>query len=167
MVSKKKNPLYVWGWDRKIRPLQSPFVITRQASWWQSVILGTDFSIQPSHSWWILILLNHMSYLNKTWWEALGNTETQKCECNLIWSNIHYGHLCIILHMVISHILVHKSGPPGPLSPERSTGTWESGDKKYLNIAHVLQDEWLTTFTHPANTCTCPLKGCAIKNIRE
>ena len=29
--------------------------------------------------------------------------------------------------------------------------------QKYLNIALVLQVEWLTTFTHSANTCTCPL----------
>ena len=39
--------------------------------------------------------------------------------------------------------------------------------QKYLNIALVLQDEWLTIFTRPANTCTCPLKVYAIKNIRE
>ena len=38
--------------------------------------------------------------------------------------------------------------------------------QKYLNIALVLQDERLTTFTRPANTCTCPLKAYAIKNIR-
>ena len=58
VVSKKNNPLYVWGWDRKFRPSRLPFVITRQASWCQSVILGTDFSIPPSHSWWILIMLH-------------------------------------------------------------------------------------------------------------
>ena len=39
--------------------------------------------------------------------------------------------------------------------------------QKYLNIALVLQDELLTIFTHPANTCTCPLKAYAVKNIRE
>ena len=50
VVGKKKNPLFVWGSDRKIRPSRSPFVIIRQASWCQSVILGTDFSIPPSHS---------------------------------------------------------------------------------------------------------------------
>ena len=33
--------------------------------------------------------------------------------------------------------------------------------QKYLNIGLVLQDEWLTTFTRPANTCTCPLKAYA------
>ena len=41
--------------DRKIHPSRSPFVITRQASWCQLVILGTDFSIPPTHSWWILV----------------------------------------------------------------------------------------------------------------
>ena len=50
MVSKKNNPLIVWGGYRKIRLLGSPFVITRQASWCQSVILMMDFSILPSAS---------------------------------------------------------------------------------------------------------------------
>ena len=45
----------MWGWDRKICPSWSPFVITRQASWCQTVILWTDFSIPPSYSWWALI----------------------------------------------------------------------------------------------------------------
>ena len=49
--------------------------------------------------------------------------------------------------------------------------TWEilsylTGDKKYFNIALVLQDEWLTIFTCPANSCTCPLKAYTINNIR-
>ena len=44
------------GWDSKIRALWSLFVITRQASWCQSAILGRDFSIPPSHVWWILIV---------------------------------------------------------------------------------------------------------------
>ena len=39
--------------------------------------------------------------------------------------------------------------------------------QKYFNIALVLQNGWLTIFTRPANTCTCPLKAYAIKNIRE
>ena len=39
--------------------------------------------------------------------------------------------------------------------------------QKYFNVALVLQDEWLSLFTRPANTCTCPLKVFAIKNIRE
>ena len=33
IVSKKKNPLFVWGWDRKICPSGSPFVISQQASY--------------------------------------------------------------------------------------------------------------------------------------
>ena len=46
----------MWGVDRKIRPSQSPSGTTRQASWCHTVILGTDFSIYPSHLWYILIL---------------------------------------------------------------------------------------------------------------
>ena len=42
-----------------------------------------------------------------------------------------------------------------------------NGWQKYFNIALVLQDEWLTIFTRPANTCTCSLKAYAINNIRE
>ena len=61
VASKIKNPLFVWGWDRKIRPLQSPFVITRQALWCQSGILGTDFSIPLSHLLWLLIVSSDSS----------------------------------------------------------------------------------------------------------
>ena len=48
MVSKKKNPLFVWGWDGKICPSESQFVITLQASWCQTAILAMDFSVHPS-----------------------------------------------------------------------------------------------------------------------
>ena len=42
------------------------------------------------------------------------------------------------------------------------------GEKKVMMIiALVLQDERLTIFTRPENTCTCPLKVYTIKNIRE
>ena len=47
VVSKKNNPLFVWGWDRKICPSWSLFGITRQASWCQSVMLGTVFLSHP------------------------------------------------------------------------------------------------------------------------
>ena len=43
---------------RKICPSQLTIVISRQASWCQSVILRTDFSITPSYSWWNLIFLH-------------------------------------------------------------------------------------------------------------
>ena len=58
VVCKKKNPLFMWGLDRKICPSRSPFVITRQASWCQTVILRTDFSITPLHSRLTLIFFN-------------------------------------------------------------------------------------------------------------
>ena len=47
MVSKNKNPLIMWGWDRKICHSQSLFVITRQASCCQMVILGQIFLSHP------------------------------------------------------------------------------------------------------------------------
>ena len=37
--------------------------------------------------------------------------------------------------------------------------------QKYFNIALVLQDELLTIFTRPANTCACPLKAYAMKKM--
>ena len=43
MVSKKKNLLFMWGWDRKIQP--------SEASWCQTEILTRVFSIPPSRSW--------------------------------------------------------------------------------------------------------------------
>ena len=88
VVSKKKNPLFMWEWDRKFCPSRSPFVITRQASWCQWMILGTDFSILPSHSWWILIFPNQSFAaapflrleidFDKTWY--LG----------VVWMSLHY-----------------------------------------------------------------------------
>ena len=38
--------------------------------------------------------------------------------------------------------------------------------QKYLNIAHVLQAKWLTTFTCPANTCPCHFKRVCNKKQR-
>ena len=38
---------------------------------------------------------------------------------------------------------------------------------KYFNIELVLHDQWLIIFTRLANTCSCPLKASAIKNIGE
>ena len=46
VVSKKKNPLFMWEWDRKLRPWRSTFVITRQASCCQSVILRRIFYLK-------------------------------------------------------------------------------------------------------------------------
>ena len=44
MVSKKKNQLFVLGWDRKIHLSESPFVvISRLASWCQTVMLKMGF----------------------------------------------------------------------------------------------------------------------------
>ena len=56
-ICKKKNPSWVWGINRKIRPSGLQSDITRQASWCQTATLGTGFSIYLSHSWWILIFL--------------------------------------------------------------------------------------------------------------
>ena len=50
-VCKKKNLPWVWGIDRKFCPSGSQSGITRQDSWCQTMTLGTDFSIYPSHSW--------------------------------------------------------------------------------------------------------------------
>ena len=45
MVSKKKNILFVWGEDRKILSSGSPFVITRQASWCQTMTPGPTLTL--------------------------------------------------------------------------------------------------------------------------
>ena len=76
MASKKKNALFVWGLDIKVHPSRSPFVITRQASWCQKVILETDFSISPSHSWWILIYSLHLLRNEFNFWNVHGMMNT-------------------------------------------------------------------------------------------
>ena len=47
----------MWGTGRKIRPSESQSDITWQASWCQTVTLGTDFSITPMIDSYILQLL--------------------------------------------------------------------------------------------------------------
>ena len=42
VLTKKKNPLFVWGWDRKICPSRLPIIITWHALWCQLVILWTE-----------------------------------------------------------------------------------------------------------------------------
>ena len=45
MIRKKFNsPLFVWEWNGKCIPWDSPFGITRLAGWCQTVILGRDCS---------------------------------------------------------------------------------------------------------------------------
>ena len=103
VVSKKKNPICMSGWDRKICPSRSPFVILRQASWCQSVTLGTNFSFKPSHSWWILIVLYYrdnqisivlkFSYVLMSKCHCFSNRKTNftpnlvAAELPLIWCN--------------------------------------------------------------------------------
>ena len=48
MVSKKKNPLFVWGWDIKTRLTGSLFVITLQAWWCQMVYNSWDRFFYPT-----------------------------------------------------------------------------------------------------------------------
>ena len=54
MVSKKMNPLFVWGWDRKIRPSYN-----RLSLFGKPQLPNGDprdgFFYPPSHSWWRLI----------------------------------------------------------------------------------------------------------------
>ena len=54
-----------------------------------------------------------------------------------------------------------------PLVCKGYNGLFCYREQNYFNIALVLQDEWLTILTCPANTCSCPLKAYAVKNIRE
>ena len=71
--TRKKNPLYMWGWDRKICPSWSALVITLHHSWCQLVILRTGFSIPPSHSWWILINLDQFGPNKRSQCQLIGN----------------------------------------------------------------------------------------------
>ena len=58
-VCKKTSLSKVWGLDRKIHPSRSLCGITRQMSWCQTVILGTDCSIYLSHQWQIFIFMEN------------------------------------------------------------------------------------------------------------
>ena len=55
-----KDPSWVWGWDRKIRPEDHRLAsrgLPSDDNQWSG---RTDFSIPPSHSWWILFLAHHL-----------------------------------------------------------------------------------------------------------
>ena len=82
------------------------------------------------------------------------------------WGRFTYLSTSILSGNVIKAICKHVS-----LKERKIGSAWKTKEyireQKYFNIALILQDEWLTIFTHPSNTCTCPLKAYAIKNIRE
>ena len=69
-VCKKKNLSWVLGTDRKICPSGSQSDTTRQALWCLTVTLGTDFAINPSHPWYILIIciLHFIWSYGHRWW---------------------------------------------------------------------------------------------------
>ena len=101
MASKKKNPLFVWRKDRKICPSGSPFVTTRQASWCQTAIIGTEFSILPSHSWWILAYSLLICCLHAAKSDFLA-TRSNKIEKIIITAELHfktYNPLRIKVHL--------------------------------------------------------------------
>ena len=77
IVSKKNKPLFVWGSDRKIRPSWLPFGIAWRTSWCQSVTLGMDFSIPPSHSWCFLILFYFQSITRSMLYITMSICSTQ------------------------------------------------------------------------------------------
>ena len=86
----------MWGWDRKICPSQSPLAITRPALRCQSVILGTDFSIPPTHLWWILI--------NLELWLFQGGTSFVDLLCFFL-SCVCYVFVCVCLYVLCGHRL--------------------------------------------------------------
>ena len=136
MVSKKKNPLFVRGWDIKIHHSGSPFVITWQASWCQTVILGTDFSILPSHSWWILIILRILSYPGCHVWTVHWWTRAHVRPCK-----VKETVLCIITSQHIQELLDIAS-----LVVKKSTHyLCEVGVKNlsmWITICHHLASPW-------------------------
>ena len=60
VVSKKKNPLFVWGWDRKIRPSQSPIGITQTS-------LVMPISAPRDGFFYLTLTLMIDSYISNNW----------------------------------------------------------------------------------------------------
>ena len=116
----------------------------------------------------------HMNLIIWTWilqLQTASRNEFLAQECSIIigWITLPIGghrflsngHGCFLQLLISSSALSWKQ-----TIWTLSKGYQQQGTK-YFNIALVLQDEWLTIFTCPANTCTCPLKAYAIKNTRE
>ena len=62
--------------------------------------------------------------------------------------------------------IIHIDNPLKRTNPRRDV-IWYDRGQIYFNNDFVLQDEWITIFTHPANTCTCPLKANAMKKVNK
>ena len=107
MVSKKKNLLFVWGWDRIFCPSWSLFVITRQlpcdANRWS---LGLIFLSHP-HTHDRFLYYNLMYYLDY-WWLfqekkiARVHNEFQRCvfKTSKLWATETTGH-CWGVHEIL------------------------------------------------------------------
>ena len=87
IVIKKKNPVFVWRWDRKISLSQSPFVSTRQASWCQTVILMMDFKAPQRHIVSPSVPLC-LRCISPTFFEV--GIPNLVCGCTLGWRSVSY-----------------------------------------------------------------------------
>ena len=64
----QESHFYCWRCNAEYKnpSFMSVRVWSKKSSWCQSVILGTNSSIPPSHSWWILII-SHLRKQRKSW----------------------------------------------------------------------------------------------------
>ena len=112
MVSKKTNLLFVSRWDRKIPLSRPPFVITWQTSWYQTVIIGPEFSFPPSLPWQILIF-----YRDIICFKEINDSDDRfiPARWNIInfWPLITNGLFVLVFHNKLCSVHCTYLGVPG------------------------------------------------------
>ena len=81
-ASNHKNPLWLWGWNRKtFRPVDHWLALQGLPSDGKRWSRGADFYIPPSHVYWILFLAHHCFFYFKINIQKSPNT----LKCNFTW----------------------------------------------------------------------------------
>ena len=94
VVSKKKNPLFMWGWDRKIRPLWSP----RDANRWS---LRQIFQSYTHYRFLYSQTACHIDL--KIWFRSLGKFRFIQMVMPGLKQKCHSGHLQIDVQILLPY----------------------------------------------------------------
>ena len=144
MLSKKKNPLFVWGWDRKIRPSWSLFVhlwdrfffpiLTNMIDSYITVLTGMmrngKIVLYWSYRWSTVYYQCFLLSLGKARWVVIFHAlfwadiqhKMQVCMCiqyACAYSNMHTAksQVTLCIHTVWSDFLVYKKKHWDPRYP--------------------------------------------------
>ena len=103
-----------------MRQEKESIIRVRQASWYQTVIPGTDFSISSSHPWWIPIILPMFSYM----YADCHVSVLELARMDVKW---RYCYMCMLKwqHHVMPHLIVFRNVWESVLNIECYIWWWE------------------------------------------